>query len=68
MKQTTDYAVNFWFKAFNFQYDEEYILCDWTCLVGETGGNLGFFLGGSIFLYARLFLSFIDVHIVQKLF
>ena len=37
-----------WYKNFKFQYNEEYIVCDWTCLLGEIGGNFGFFLGGSI--------------------
>ena len=30
------------------KYQEEYIGCDGTCLIGEFGGNLGFFLGGSL--------------------
>jgi hypothetical protein len=37
-----------YFKSFQFTYSEEYFLCDWTCLIGEIGGNFGFFLGGSI--------------------
>ena len=43
-----DLVVHMWFKNFQFTYEEEYIVCDWTCLLGEIGGNLGFFLGGSI--------------------
>ena len=28
--------------------EEEYLSCDMTCIIGEFGGNLGFFLGGSL--------------------
>ena len=31
-------------------HEEEYFKCDSTCILGEIGGNLGFFLGGSILL------------------
>ena len=31
-------------------HEEEYFKCDSTCILGELGGNLGFFLGGSILL------------------
>ena len=31
-------------------HTEEYFKCDSTCIIGELGGNLGFFLGGSILL------------------
>ena len=27
---------------------KEYLSCDMTCIIGELGGNLGFFLGGSL--------------------
>ena len=27
---------------------DEYVVCDASCLIAEVGGNLGFFLGGSI--------------------
>ena len=49
----SDWVIQIWFKNSQFTYEEEYIVCDWTCLIGEVGGNLGFFLGGSI-------LAFID--------
>ncbi len=44
----SDMTIHLWFKDFLFTYEEEYLICDWTCLIGEVGGNLGFFLGGSI--------------------
>ena len=31
-------------------HEEEYFKCDFSCILGESGGNLGFFLGGSILL------------------
>ena len=27
---------------------KEYLACDFTCIIGQLGGNLGFFLGGSL--------------------
>ena len=50
----SDFVVHLWFKNFQFTYEEEFIVCDWTCLLKEIGGNLGFFLGGSI-------LAFFDI-------
>ena len=31
-------------------HKEQYLSCDMTCIIGEFGGNLGFFLGGSLLL------------------
>ena len=36
--------------SFIISHDEESFKCDGTCIIGELGGNLGFFLGGSILL------------------
>ena len=36
--------------GFLIKHEEEYFTCDITCIIGELGGNLGFFLGGSILL------------------
>ena len=52
-----DWVVHLWFKNFLFTYEEEFLVCDWTCLLGEIGGNLGFFLGGSILAYIDLLLN-----------
>lgn len=41
-------VVRIWFKDYLFTYEEEYLVCNWTCFIGEIGGNLGFFLGGSL--------------------
>ena len=51
MDNGADWIVYLWFKNFQFQYDREYLVCDYTCLLGEIGGTLGFFLGGSILFY-----------------
>ena len=29
-------------------YSRQYYACDMFCVLGQLGGNLGFFLGGSI--------------------
>ncbi len=54
MDNGADWTVHLWFKNFLITYETEYVVCDWTCLIGEVGGNMGFFLGGSI-------LAFIDI-------
>ena len=51
-----DFVITLWFKNFRFEYSEEYVVCDWTCLVGEVGGNFGFFLGGSVLAVFDLFV------------
>lgn len=42
-----EWVLVLWFKNLLFQYEHEYIICDYTCVVGEIGGNLGLFLGNS---------------------
>ena len=36
--------------GFSIKHEEEFLKCDSTCIIGEVGGNLGFFVGGSILL------------------
>ena len=36
------------YTDFRFVNYKEYPACDLTCIIGQLGGNLGFFLGGSI--------------------
>ena len=38
------------FKNFVVEHKEEFPACDFSCLVGEIGGNIGFFLGGSLLI------------------
>ena len=40
--------LNVVFDNFVVEQREEFLACDTTCVIGELGGNLGFFLGGSI--------------------
>ena len=46
-----------WFESYRFLYQTEFAICDWTCLIGEVGGNLGFFLGGSILAYFNVLVD-----------
>ena len=34
--------------GFTIEHQEEYLECDSTCVIGDIGGNIGFFLGASI--------------------
>ena len=47
------------FADFSFISAREYVACGWTCIVGELGGNLGFFLGGSIIFGIDLIIEYI---------
>mgnify|MGYP001263254702 CR=1 FL=1 len=47
------------FADFSFISASEYVACGWTCVVGELGGNLGFFLGGSIIFGIDLVIEYI---------
>ena len=46
------------FADLAIQYDEEHLACDLTCIIGEFGGNLGFFLGGSLLLVFNYFTKY----------
>ena len=48
------------FADFSFISTSEYVACGWTCVVGELGGNLGFFLGGSILFAIDLIIEYIE--------
>ena len=51
------------FEDFVVSQREEYIGCDSTCILGEIGGYLGFFLGGSVLVGIDIVLRLIsDVH------
>ena len=41
-------VLNVIFDNFVVEQREDFFACDTTCVIGELGGNLGFFLGGSI--------------------
>ena len=48
------------FSSFNFVSRNEYIACGWSCVIGELGGNLGFFLGGSILFAIDIIMEYIS--------
>jgi hypothetical protein len=41
-------SIQIGFSNFMIVYSKEYYKCDFACIIGQLGGNLGFFLGGSI--------------------
>ena len=43
--------------GFTIYHLEEFFKCDTGCIIGELGGNLGFFLGGSMLMAIDLFLT-----------
>lgn len=47
----TDFAIT---------YKEEYLGCDLPCIIGEIGGNLGFYLGASILLIIQLCVGYLS--------
>ena len=52
------YSLVIAFEHFMIEERQEFRACDETCVIGELGGNLGFFLGGSI-------LAFLDITVLQ---
>ena len=52
-------SIQIAFSSFNFVSRDEYIACGWSCVIGELGGNLGFFLGGSILFAIDVILEYI---------
>ena len=45
---------------FTINNEEEYLACDMTCVIGELGGNLGFFLGGSIWFGFNIIVEYLS--------
>ena len=41
-------SIQIGFSDFVIHNWKEYLACDFSCVIGQLGGNLGFFLGGSI--------------------
>ena len=52
------YSLKIVFDNFVVEQREEFLACDTTCVIGELGGNLGFFLGGSILALFDLFVQY----------
>ena len=51
-------SILIYFPDFSFISKNEYVACGWTCMVGELGGNLGFFLGGSVIVVIDLIIEY----------
>jgi hypothetical protein len=51
------------FKKFVFEHKNEFRACDFSCLIGEIGGNLGFFLGGSLLII----IEFVPMYLIPKI-
>ncbi len=66
MDNNASWVAQVWFKNFFFSYEEEYLICDWTCLIAEFGGNLGFFLGGSLLALIDLVLRPIKAKMLKE--
>ena len=52
------------FADFKTTQRTQYPACDNTCMLGEIGGNLGLFLGGSILLGLDIFMEYISVLVI----
>ena len=50
-------SIQIGFPNFRIENIKEYPVCDLTCVIGQLGGNLGFFLGGSILAGLDLFVN-----------
>ena len=51
--------IDITFKNFVFEHKDEFCSCDFTCVIGELGGNLGFFLGGSLLFIIEFILAYL---------
>ena len=50
-------SIQIGFSNFRMVYSRQYYSCDMFCVLGQLGGNLGFFLGGSILAGIDLIIS-----------
>ena len=58
-------SIQIGFSSFMIKTYKEYHACDVYCVLGELGGNLGFFLGGSI-LAAIDFIIYLSTKFVSS--
>ena len=61
-------SIHIGFPNFRIVNKTEYPACDLTCVIGRLGGNLGFFLGGSILFAIDIAMEFVSktVHIIRN--
>ena len=50
-------SIQIGFSNFMIVNAKQYLACDLTCIIGQLGGNLGFFLGGSLLAGMDFFLT-----------
>ena len=50
-------SIQIAFSNFMIVHKTEFLSCDSTCVIGELGGNMGFFLGGSILAIVDFIIS-----------
>ena len=60
LEEGSGMSIFFYFRDILIITQTEYLVCDYSCLIGEIGGNLGFFLGGSV-------LTLIDLLVHQAM-
>ena len=58
-------SITIGFSNFMVVNRKEYLACDFTCIIGQLGGNLGFFLGGSVLAGVDFILFFLS-KIIKK--
>ena len=49
------------FPDFSFKSGSEYVACGYACIIGELGGNMGFFLGGSLMFVIDLVIEYVGI-------
>ena len=49
------------FPDFSIVSETEYVKCGYACIIGELGGNLGFFLGGSLLFVIDLVIHYVGM-------
>lgn len=54
-------SIQIGFSNFRTVYRKQYYSCDMFCVLGQLGGNLGFFLGGSILAGIDLIISAVAI-------
>ena len=55
-----NYSLVISLENFLIEHRAEYLACDTTCIVGELGGNLGYFLGGSLLALFDIIVMYIS--------
>ena len=57
-KSKTGFSIQISLSDSLISHEEQYLSCDMHCIIGEFGGNLGFFLGGSLLFGLDIVLQY----------